>query len=196
MQSEAKKGGMQSRVMAGENSAESGAERRNPPAAMEAESSAEKNGQAEMRDAVPMALVEGVVLSHHRDMGGQSRGDRSVQQVSGEGLVRASREEECFHRAGSVGLDLSGNQRNPEVRVKSNGLAIGVDEAISLFGPKGKERLNEAKDNGLSMEGAEDLNEVSGLVITDELKKRLDKQPLNQGRLNRRVTREKNEEYG
>ena len=70
MQSEAKKGGMQSRVMAGENSAESGAERRNPPVAIEAESSAEKNGQAEMRDAVPMALVEGVVLSHHRDMGG------------------------------------------------------------------------------------------------------------------------------
>ena len=177
--------------MAGENSAESGDERRNSPAAMEAESSAEKNGQAEMREAVPMALVEGVVLSHHRDMGGQSRGDRSVQQVSGEGLVRASCEEECFHRAGSVGLDLSGNQRNPEVRVKSNGLAIGVDEAISLFGPKGKERLNEAKDNGLSMEGAEDLKEASGLVITDELKKRPDKQPLNQGRLNRRVSRDK-----
>ena len=106
-------------------------------------------------------------------------------------MVRASREEECFLRAGSVGLDLSGNQRSPEVRVKSIGPAIGVDEAISPFGPKGKERLNEAKDNGLSMEGAEDLKEVSGLVITDELKKRPDKQPLNQGRLNRRVSRDK-----
>ena len=61
---------MQSRVMAGENSEESGAEWGNQPVAMEAEGSAEKSGQAEMRDAVPTALVEGVVLSHHRDMGG------------------------------------------------------------------------------------------------------------------------------
>ena len=54
-----------------------------------------------------------------------------------------------------------------------------------------KEKLNEAKVIGLSMEGAEDLNEVNGLVITDELKKRPDKQPLKQGQLNRRVNREK-----
>ena len=43
------------------------------------------------------------------------------------------------------------------MREKSTGPAIGVDETISPFGPKGKERLNEAKDNGLFMEGAEDL---------------------------------------
>ena len=157
MQSEAKKGGMQSRVMAGENSEESGAEWRNPPAAMEVEGAAEKSGQAEMMDAVPMALVEGVVLSHHRDMEGPSRGDGSVQEVSGKGLVRTSREEEFFLKAELVGHELSGNQKSSEVREKSNGPTIGVDEAISPFGPKGKERLNEAKDNGLFMEGAEDL---------------------------------------
>ena len=61
---------MQSRVMAGENREESGVEWRNPPVAMEAGGATEKSGQAEMMDAVPMALVEGVVLSHHRDMGG------------------------------------------------------------------------------------------------------------------------------
>ena len=77
------------------------------------------------------------------------------------------------------------------MREKSNGPAIGVDEAISPFGHKGKERLNEAKDNGLFMEGAEDLKEASGLVIIEELNKRPDKQPLNLGRLNRRVTKDK-----
>ena len=41
------------------------------------------------------------------------------------------------------------------------------------------------------MEGVEDLKEASGLVITDDLNKRPDKQPLNQGRLNKRVTRDK-----
>ena len=122
-----------------------------------------------MRDAVPMALVEGVVLSHHRDMEGQSRGDGSVQQVSGEGLVRASREEECFLRVGSVGLELSGNQRSLEMREKSNGPAIKVDETLSPFGPKGKERLNEVKDNGLVIKEAEDLKEDSGLVIKEGL---------------------------
>ena len=70
MQSESKKGGMQSRVMVGENSEETGAEWRNPPAAMEPEGAAKNSGSAEMMDAVPMALVEGAVLSHHRDMGG------------------------------------------------------------------------------------------------------------------------------
>ena len=72
-------------------------------------------------------------------------------------MVRTSREEEFFLKAELVGHELSGNQKSQEVREKSNGLAIGVDEAISPFGPKGKERLNEAKDNGLFMEGAEDL---------------------------------------
>ena len=191
MQSEARKGGMYSRVMEGENSAESEAERRNSPAAMEAETFAEKKGQAEMKEAGPMALVEEVVLSHHRDMRGQSIGDGSVQHASGEGLVKASREEEWLHRAGSVGLELNENQKISKVRIKSNGPACGVDEDISPFGPKGKEKLNEAKVIGLSMEGAKDLNEVNGLVITDELKKRPDKQPLKQGQLNRRVIREK-----
>ena len=186
MQSEAKKGGMQSRVMAGENSEEFGAEWRNPPAAMEAEGAIEKSGSAEMMDAVLMALVEGVVLSHHRDMGGQSRGDGGVQEASGKGLVRTSREEEIFPRA-----ELVGNQRSQEVREKSNGPAIGVDETISPFGPKGKERLNEAKDNGLFMKKAEDLKEDSGLVIKEELNKRRDRQPLSPGRLNRRETRDK-----
>ena len=182
---------MQSRVMAGENSEESGAEWRNPAAAMEVDGTAEKSGQAEMMDAVPMALVEGVVLSHHRDMGGQSRGDGSVQEVSGEGLVRTSREEENFLRAELVGNELSGNQKSQEVREKSNGLAIGVDETISPFGPKEKERLNVAKDNELFMEEAEELKEASGLVIKEELSRRRDKQPQSPGRLNRRETRDK-----
>ena len=76
---------------------------------MEAEGVVEKSGSAEMMDAVPMALVEGVVLSHHRDMGGQSRGDGGVQEASGEGLVRTSCEEENFLRAELVGNELSGN---------------------------------------------------------------------------------------
>ena len=137
------------------------------------------------------ALVEGVVLSHHRDMGGQSRGDGGVQEASDEGLVRTSREEENFLRAELVGNELSGNQRSQEVREKSNGPAIRVDETISPFGPKGKERLNEAKDNGLFIKEAEDLKEDSGLVIKEELSRRHDKQPQSPGRLNRRETRDK-----
>ena len=74
MQFEAKKGGMQSRVMAGENGEETGAERRSPPAVMEAEGAAEECASAEMMDAVPM-------------------GDEGVHEASGEGLVRTSREE-------------------------------------------------------------------------------------------------------
>ena len=177
MQSEAKKGGMQSRVMVGENSEEIGAEWRNPPAAMEAEGAAKKSGSTEMMDAVPMALVEGAVLSHHRDMGGQSRGDGGVQEASGKGLVRTSREEKNFLRAELVGNELSGNQRSQEVREKSSGPAIKVDETLSPFGPKGKERLNEVKDNGLVIKEAEDLKEDSGLVIKEGLCRMRDRQP-------------------
>ena len=191
MQFEAKKGGMQSRVMAGENGEETRAEWRNPPAAMEAEGAAEESGSAEMMDAVPMALVEGAVLSHHRDMGGQSRGDGGVQEASGEGLVRTSCEEKNFLRTELVGNELSGNQRSQEVMEKSNGLAIKVDETLSPFRPKGKERLNEVKDSGLVIKEAEDLKEDCGLVIKEGLSRMRDRQPQSPGRLNRRVVRDK-----
>ena len=94
MQFKAKKGGMQSRVMAGENGEETGAERRSPPTVMEAKGAAEECGSAKMMDAVPLGMVEGVVMSNHRDIGGQSRGDEGVHEASGEGLVRTSREEQ------------------------------------------------------------------------------------------------------
>ena len=112
MQFEAKKGGMQLRVMAGENGEETRAERRNTPAAMEAEGATEESGLAEMMDAVPMGMVEGAVMSNHRDMGGQSGEDEGVQEASGEGLVRTSRREKNFLRTELVGNELSGNQRS------------------------------------------------------------------------------------
>ena len=90
-----------------------------------------------------------------------------------------------------MGNELSWNQKSQEVREKSNGPAIGVDETICPFGPKEKERLNVAKDNELFMEEAEELKEASGLVIKEELNKRRDRQPLSPGRLNRRETRDK-----
>ena len=172
---------------------------------MEAENFAEKKGQDEKMEAGPMALVEEMVLSHHRDKRGQSIGDGSAQHALGEGLVRASREGEGHNRAGSYGLELMENHKTADVWIKNNGPACGIDENISPIGPKGKEKSNEAKVlglsmegavnlsdvKGLSMEGAEDLSEINGLAITDELKERPDKQPLKQGQLNRRVNREK-----
>ena len=77
------------------------------------------------------------------------------------------------------------------MREKSNGPAIKVDKTLSPFEPKGKERLNEVKDNGLVIKEAEDLKEDSGLVIKEGLSRMRDKQPQSPGWLNRREIRDK-----
>ena len=186
MQFEAKKGGMQSRVVAGENCEETGAKRRSPPTVMEAD----ECGSAEMMDAVPLGMVEGSVTSNHRDMGGQSRWDEGVHEASGEGLVRTSREEQKIIRTEIVGNELNRNQRSQEVIEKRYGPAIKEDETLSPIGPKGKERLNKAKESGLVIKEAEALSPLR-LKEKESSSGIQGKQPQSPSRLYKRVVRDK-----